>query len=310
MDVKQAAAELNGRQYRDECSKDLHLRMKAAGIVAVFGGSDDLVYFAGAANDERGAWNGGEYFFSSDGLLENECGDDCRYFERLEALATPVRAIWNDGGFSWRYETTIPHEKFVIMEDDDTYCEGIVFALENVGGTRLSSRVADIIRKGDIVFPDTIADETQAFIEKHLPKCGDVATVMAIALAINSERTRCARLVETEEELPGDPPQKVIDAMIAVGPIGNARSAVRATKQSILNRIHSGETAPPLTDGADDIRKMNRLWRDPSARERFESKFGLEPLIIGNSLEVELQHQSGRTGDYHAKFMEWALRQD
>jgi hypothetical protein len=249
MDVKQAAAELNGRQYRDECSKDLHNRMKAAGIVAVFGGSDDLVYFAGAANDERGAWNGGEYYFSSDGLLENECDDDCRYFARIEALATPVRAIWSDGGFSWRYETTIPHEKFVIMEDDDTYCEGIVFALENVHGTRLASRAADILRRGDIVFPDGIADETQAFIQKHLPKCADVATVMAIALAINSERTRCARIVEAEEEYPlGQPPHGV--DRFAPGPDGCGRArpprpeTVRMTKQSILDRIHSGQPAP------------------------------------------------------------------
>lgn len=236
MDVKQAAAELNGRQYRDECSKDLHNRMKASGIVAVFGGSDDLVYFAGAANDERGAWNGGEYYFSSDGLLENECGDDCRYFERMEALATPVRAIWNDGGFSWRYETTIPHEKFVIMEDDDTYCEGIVFALENVGGTRLASRAADIVRRGDIVFPDSIADETQAFIEKHLPRCGDVATVLAIAEAINQERTRCAQIVWAEKEYPSGREHPLADRSSA--------GVIRMTKQSILDRIHSGEPAP------------------------------------------------------------------
>lgn len=242
MDVKQAAAELNGRQYRDECSKDLHLRMKAAGIVAVFGGSDDLVYFAGAANDERGARNNSEYYFSSDGLLQNDCADGCRYFERIEALATPVRAIWNDGGFSWRYETTIPHEKFVIMEDDDTYCEGIVFALDNVGGTRLSSRAADIVRSGDIVFPDTIADETQTFIEKHLPKCGDVETVMAVALAINSERTRCARIVEAENEYPLGQP--------AVGADRFAAGTVRMIRQSILDRIHSGEAAPTMIDGA------------------------------------------------------------
>lgn len=205
MDVRQAAAELNGRQYRDECSNDLHRRMKAAGIVAVFGGSDDLVYFAGAANDERGAGNGSEYFFSSDGLLENECGDDCRYFQRIEALATPVRAIWSDGGFSWRYETTIPHEKFVIMEDDDTYCEGIVFALEDVHGTKLADRVADILAKTSPAFGEDVRADTEAFIRKHLPKCGDVDTVKAVAMAINSERQRCMRIVENEEEFDGNP---------------------------------------------------------------------------------------------------------
>ena len=237
MDVKQAAAELNGRQYRDECSKDLHNRMRAAGIVAVFGGSDDLVYFAGAANDERGARNGTEYFFSSDGLLENECDDDCPYFERIEAVATPVRAIWSDGGFSWRYETTIPHEKFVIMEDDDTYCEGIVFALSDVGGTALVDRVEDILGKGDVTFPNDVVRATRDLIDKHLPKCGDVETVRAIALAIDRERMRCAGIVSDEDEFSGEPSRQVIDAMIAAGPIANARAAVRTTKESILKKI-------------------------------------------------------------------------
>ncbi|NTF23505.1 hypothetical protein G6L37_34610 [Agrobacterium rubi] len=238
MDVKQAAAELNGRQYRDECSRDLHQRMKAAGIVAVFGASDDLVYFAGAADDELGARNGSEFYFSSDGLLENRCEDDCRYFKHIEALATPVRAIWSDGGFSWRYETTIPHEKFVIMEDDDTYCEGIVFALQNVGGTKLSSRAADIIRSGDLVFPDVIADETQALIEKHLPNCSDVATVTAIARILNSERTRCARIVESVAR--SQPPGHDDKAL---------STPVSAATQAMLDSIHSGRVIPVTREG-------------------------------------------------------------
>lgn len=57
---------------------------------------------------------------------------------------------------------------------------------------------------------------------------------------------------------------------------------------------------------------MNRLWRDASARQRFESEFGLETLIIGNSLEVDAQAQAqcGRALDYDTRFREWALRQD
>lgn len=55
---------------------------------------------------------------------------------------------------------------------------------------------------------------------------------------------------------------------------------------------------------------MNRLWRDASARQRFESEFGLETLIIGNSLEVDAQAQCGPALDYDTRFREWALRQD
>lgn len=133
MDLKQAAAEFDGRQYGDECNSDLHRRLKTAGIVAVFGGSDDLIYFAGAANDELGARNGKPFYFTNKGLLLNECGHkDCPYYEREEASAAVVTAVWNDGGFSWRYKTELPHETFIIYEGSETYCEGIVFALKDI----------------------------------------------------------------------------------------------------------------------------------------------------------------------------------
>jgi hypothetical protein len=36
----------------------------------------------------------------------------------------------------------------------------------------------------------------------------------------------------------------VLNAMIAVGPVGNVRDAVGALKHSIIERIHSGEAGP------------------------------------------------------------------
>ena len=59
----------------------------------------------------------------------------------------------------------------------------------------------------------------------------------AIEQAVAKERERCVRIVETEEELEGDPPQYVIDVMLAAGPVENARAAVRATKSCIARRI-------------------------------------------------------------------------
>ncbi len=47
------------------------------------------------------------------------------------------------------------------------------------------------------------------------------------------------RVAETDDELSGDPPPHVVEAMAAVGPVGNARSAVRATKASIAKRIRA-----------------------------------------------------------------------
>lgn len=45
------------------------------------------------------------------------------------------------------------------------------------------------------------------------------------------------RIVETEDELHGDPPCVVLAAMERVGPVENARAATRATKKSILERL-------------------------------------------------------------------------
>jgi hypothetical protein len=132
---QEAADTLNGNEYREEGSNDLFQAMKRAGLVAVFGASDDLMQFRGAIYDEVGCNNGGVAYVTEKGMLRNECtDDDCPYFARQKLKAAAIFAKWDDGGFSWRYETDIPHVKFIIKEDDENYCEGIVFALADVKG--------------------------------------------------------------------------------------------------------------------------------------------------------------------------------
>lgn len=65
-----------------------------------------------------------------------------------------------------------------------------------------------------------------------------------------------------------------------------------------------------IESAAAVLGKMNRLWRDPQARKRFEQEAGLDPIISGNSPEVEDQHQSGRTEQYHVRFEAWARSQE
>jgi hypothetical protein len=130
MDIQEAAAALDGNQYGSEGSAELFASLKESGLVAVFGQSDDIMALRGAANDEL---YDDTAYFTPDGLLHNECEDDrCPHFEKLKRRASPVTAIWDDGsGYSWRYRTDIPHATFVIKEDEDLYCEGIVFALKD-----------------------------------------------------------------------------------------------------------------------------------------------------------------------------------
>lgn len=134
MTSKELAALLNGREYRKELQGDEGLRAKAAGLVIVYGASDDLMELEGAISDELGAYEGTTAYITPNGLLVNECEDeDCPHFERLKARAATIEALWcAEDGYSWTYLTAIPHETFEIVEDGEPYCRGIVFALKDV----------------------------------------------------------------------------------------------------------------------------------------------------------------------------------
>lgn len=133
---EEAALALNGSEYGNEGSEELFTEMKAAGLVAVFGTSDDLVEFRGAITDEDGAWGGATVYLTRRGLLVSECeeGDTCPYFLKLRTDAPSIEAKWDDGsGYSWTFETAIPHATFDVVETDgddrELFCRGIVFAL-------------------------------------------------------------------------------------------------------------------------------------------------------------------------------------
>jgi hypothetical protein len=135
MDMHDAAARLDRNQYAEEGSRELWVEMKAAGLVAVFGASDDLTEFRGAIYDEAGAWEGREHYLTRDGLLESKCGEgeNCPYFAKLKSAIKPaIRAKWNEGGYSWWIETDLPHATFDIIEDDEPFCRGVVIRVEDL----------------------------------------------------------------------------------------------------------------------------------------------------------------------------------
>lgn len=136
MNQKELAEMLNGRQYADEISPDIQhiLTGKENDLVVVFGASDDLMEFRGAIYDEVGCYDGGKAYLNKTGLLVNKCAcNECPYFERELARAVVVEALWDkEEPFTWTYKTDIPHETFIIHEDDDMYCRGIVFNLSDI----------------------------------------------------------------------------------------------------------------------------------------------------------------------------------
>lgn len=138
MTKEELAAQLDGIQYpaHRAITKDQIAAAKAAGLVIVFGASDDLMEFEGAIRDEFGCYNGGTALVDADGLLPDresiEDDDKLRAFFQREPLAKKIKAVWDTDGFSWIYETDIPHATFDVWEGEDGYCKGIVFAISDL----------------------------------------------------------------------------------------------------------------------------------------------------------------------------------
>lgn len=136
MTAKELAALLNGREYGNEITQEEAATAKEAGLVVVFGESDDLMEFYGAIDDEVGCFNGGTVHVGENGLFEipycaNKYGP-CKYVQSEMNKCPTITALWDKEGIPWSYQTEIPHETFEIFEDGEKYCQGIVFSLADL----------------------------------------------------------------------------------------------------------------------------------------------------------------------------------
>lgn len=123
--LKEWARRLDGRDYRRELTQAEEVQAKKANVVVAFGHSDDLLEFRGAWDDEQGAWNGGTFRLDSKGNIREENDHD---------IFVTIRMEWSPAGskLSWRIsvlDKDVSFETFVIMEDGEPYCQGIVFML-------------------------------------------------------------------------------------------------------------------------------------------------------------------------------------
>lgn len=135
MTMKEFAQLLSGREYGKEITKDEGRQAADAGLLVLYGYSDDNVEIAGAYNDEVGAYNGATIHLTKTGVLqEPDCDQgDCPYYATARDAAKSVQAVWhNQGGPCWTFETDIPHETFNIYEDGELFCVGIVFSVEDL----------------------------------------------------------------------------------------------------------------------------------------------------------------------------------
>lgn len=136
MTKEELAKKLDGNEYLHEVPKEIATEAKEAGLVIVYGQSDDLMEFAGAIDEEVGAWEGVTVLVDTKGLLpERESIEDDETLEdffKRKRDALKIQALWaKEGNYSWTYKTDIPHATFNILEDGEPYCRGIVFALKD-----------------------------------------------------------------------------------------------------------------------------------------------------------------------------------
>jgi len=134
------AALLNGREYGQEITKSEIADAKAAGLVVMYGYSDDGVHLSGAINDEVGAYDGTTIRMTPHGALEDwdsldrddeDVAED--YFRKKAGGFREIQALWSaEPHYSWTFTTEIPHATFEINEDGAPFCRGIVFALADV----------------------------------------------------------------------------------------------------------------------------------------------------------------------------------
>ena len=134
------AACLHGREYPLTIGTGEKQAAKDACLVIVYGDSDDLMEFDGAIYDEAYAYKGTTILVDSFGMqtnferLKDDDADEKDfedYFNR-KGCGRGIKAVWCDRGYSWLYETDIPHATFDIMKDGEPYCRGIVFSLEDL----------------------------------------------------------------------------------------------------------------------------------------------------------------------------------
>ena len=137
---EQLAETLNGNEIGNEITKEQEQQAKEAGLVVVFGYSDDNMEMRGAFYEEFGCYNGGEIKFTKDGKEIDE--DDMEVLEKYNAVPklNTIEAVWDEGydtgegdeRCSFQYKTEIPHSTFRIMEGGDLYCVGIVFNIADL----------------------------------------------------------------------------------------------------------------------------------------------------------------------------------
>lgn len=147
--------------YMQNCQYENELSLMAAaiaeenGLVVVFGASDDLCEIRGAEDDEIDCFDGGE----------------------ATIAGAKVKINWCKDGYSWTYDTDIPHECFDVYEDGEKYCRGIVFSISDV---RLPAADVAPVKHGHWIQ-----------IDKNKCECSNCGIIVLIAVYPHGDKNCC-----------------------------------------------------------------------------------------------------------------------
>lgn len=120
---QRVAATLNWRTMGDEITKLEAATAASAGLVIVFGSSDDRMELRGAIHDEISCYGGRTVWVDHEGASTG-----------ARPSTAMIHAVWSDEDPPcWTYSTEIQHATFEINEEGEPYCRGIVFSLADLG---------------------------------------------------------------------------------------------------------------------------------------------------------------------------------
>lgn len=163
--VKKWAEKLDGRRYGDMLTNDEEGQLRDLGLVVVFGAGDELCEFCGAISDEVGCFDGNDIYVRADGVIAN---NDSSMFDSFVPDNNPdfayIKACWDCDGYSWTYETDIPHESFDILDGGSPYCIGIIFAVEDMPKTYKQGDTVWFIEDGNPTSARFVAQSEDCYV--------------------------------------------------------------------------------------------------------------------------------------------------
>jgi hypothetical protein len=126
--TKELAQLLNGKT-KNEISKSIQELAQAHGLVIVYAYSGDCSVFCGYIDSgDEIIWNRYPITFKKEkSYFAPQNNNICNVINIKRCIEFKNETI-----IPWGYETTIPHEKFNLMEDGEVFCLGIVFSINDL----------------------------------------------------------------------------------------------------------------------------------------------------------------------------------